>query len=651
MSKIKLLPPHEAQKIAAGEVVERPANVVKELVENALDAGATQVSLHIKKAGKELIRIVDNGCGMSTEDAKLSFKLHATSKISAISDLQTINSFGFRGEALSSISSVSHVTLKTKQEQDELGTTLSYSHNEVLDEKESALPNGTDISIADLFYNIPARKKFLKRDETEWNQIQAIFHAFCLSHLDVHFKLFNNEKLVLNAPPIKTVKDRVSQIWGYNVSQNLIPLSDNQASISRHTWFSFSGIISHHNFWRYGRTHMFFFVNNRWVKNPELSKALMKGYLNVLPPQKFPAGFVFLTVDNDHIDFNVHPKKEEVRFIKPRAIQDALTFLVKDSLQQNLDRSIGAVSQQADRSYGSIHPSSPFDSAQDSSGTHHERVANNASEANLKTQTFEKTFDASKITQKQTLPRLPEFFNPKEKNIKTVHGESNSVLSRPKVVSKGRTNEKQKAVQETFQEKTVTPEPTGKIIGQLYNTYILIEQENAFVMIDQHAAHERIIYEKNLKNFEKKDGVHMLFPQIIKLSSEDELALVLKEKEFFFNQGFEIEAFGDQELAVKTSPPKIKGQDIQEIILQAIAFIQEHESLEEEMFRKKLNEHVHSHMACKSAIKAGDKLDHDAMLQLIKDLQSVENRLICVHGRPTTWSIPKVEVEKKFRRR
>lgn len=623
MNKIKILPPQEAQKIAAGEVVERPANVVKELIENSIDAGATQISLYIKKAGKELIRVIDNGCGMSTEDAKLSFHLHATSKISTINDLQTIRSFGFRGEALSSISSVSTVTLQTKQQSEEqdLGTLLEYSHDEVLREEHISMPAGTDISVADLFYNIPARKKFLKRDETEWNQIQAIFHAFCLSNLNIHFKLFNNEKLILNAPPVKTVKDRTSQIWGYNFSQNLLPLSQNQTAISRHTWFSFSGFISNHNFWRYGKTHIFFFVNNRWIKNLELSKALMKGYLNVLPPQKFPAGFVFLTVESEHLDFNVHPKKEEVRFTKPRAIQDALAFLVKETLQKNLNKTIN------------ITPEKPV--IQEKTKSYEASLQINQP---IPQQTREKknVFDSEKQI-KQTLPPLPEFLDLAQKSLKK-QDEQYHCQTKPL--------EQQKA----FLEKTITPDPTGKIIGQLYNTYILIEQENAFVLIDQHAAHERILYEKYLKHFEKKDGVRLLFPQVIKLP-EEELALILKEKEFFFNQGFEIEAFGDQELAIKTSPPKIKGQDIKEIILQAIAFIQENEILEEEVFRKKLNEHVHSHLACKSAIKAGDNLEQSQILQLIKDLQSVENRLICVHGRPTTWSIPKIEVEKKFRRK
>ena len=289
MNVIQLLPDVEAKKIAAGEVVERPASVVKELIENSLDAGATSISLYIEKSGKQLIRVVDNGCGMMPDDAAICFANHATSKVTSLDDLQRLCTFGFRGEALASISSVSKVTLETRynkgEVQEETGIKIEYVDGKVDSKQVVACSLGTDLQIKELFYNTPVRQKFLRQDETEWNQIQTLFYACCLGHLQIHFKLHRDGKMVLNAPPAQTLKDRVMQICGHNLGQNLTAMEGTPAK----NGVTVSGLISKHNFWRYGRQQIFFFVNGRWVKNSELSKALMKGYRNVLPPARFPA--------------------------------------------------------------------------------------------------------------------------------------------------------------------------------------------------------------------------------------------------------------------------------------------------------------------------------------------------------------------------
>ncbi|MFH1832036.1 MAG: DNA mismatch repair endonuclease MutL [bacterium] len=664
MNKIKILAPHEAQKIAAGEVVERPANVIKEIVENSIDAGATQITLYIEKAGKELIRIVDNGSGMSPDDAKLCFAVHATSKITKIDDLAEISSFGFRGEALASIAAISKVTLITKakiqeqeelgtqdaldaqgesQTQDILGTRIEYAEGQIISEQEISAPAGTDISIADLFYNIPARKKFLKQDETEWNQILAIFQAFCLSHTHINFKLFHDNKLIVNAPQVQTVKERASQLWGYNMSQNLIELAGDT---------NISGYISHHNFWKYGRTHMFFFVNNRWIKNQELGKGLLKGYLNVLPPQKFPAAFIFITVDSNSIDFNVHPKKEEVRFTKPLIIQNALEALVKQTLQSNMNKQIGNTHKSGELRK-EINTERVFDLETNTAPVFDQEtgeVLNNWSEKTHTSKRPEKTgapiFDEPafflsgnpdpKASQYGLFPNMPSMTN----SLNNMHA--------PSLHNTPSTSHTSYAF---TQESIETPElATGTIIGQLFNTYILIENKENFVMIDQHAAHERILYEKFVQNFEKKDGISLMFPEVLTMP-EHKIQKLLQERAFFSNQGIELEIFGEQKLVIKTSPPNIKNQDLKEFILEAADFIEENETLEKDLFRKKLNEHLHSQLACKSAIKAGDLLDYKRMQNLIDTLQVTNNRIICVHGRPTTWVIPKEDIEKKFKRR
>jgi DNA mismatch repair protein MutL len=631
MNKIKVLAPDQAQKIAAGEVIERPVNVVKEIIENSIDAGASQISLYIEKAGKQLIRVVDNGCGMSVTDAKSCFLSHATSKITRLEELESIDSYGFRGEALASISAISKIKLITRLNQEDItvGTQIEYEDSRLISEQSVACNSGTDLQICDLFYNIPVRKKFLKQDETEFNQVQALFHAFCLSHTQIHFRLYNEGKLILNAPPVNKIQDRATQIWDHNFSQNLLELnsaSQDSSNNNSQSWIQITGCISNHNFWRYGRTHIFFFVNNRWVKNSELGKGLLKGYLNVLPPDKFPAAFVFINIDKTLVDINCHPKKEEVRFLKPLTIQSILQELVKSTLTQSLSKQI-----------------MPNSMAQDFANpkTGYEFSANTAHFSN-------KALEPGVINKNVFTP-MPEFvFEPRLRQTNLpVYGQA----SQTQLPAQQQPVHGMPVQTASTQSVTVQPETqTYKIIGQLFKTYILIENENNFVIIDQHAAHERVIYENLLKNFELKHGTKLLFREFLTLA-ESQIKSLLECKYFFSDQGIEFEVIGKNDIIIKTSPPKISKTSLKELFMQAIEFIQENEKLDQELFRKKLNEHMHSQIACKSAVKAGDELTIAQMQQLIDDLNKCENRIICVHGRPTTWIISKFDVEKNFKRR
>lgn len=616
-SKIKILSEQEAQKIAAGEVVERPASIVKETIENSIDAKATQISLYIKQSGKKLIRIVDDGIGMNSHDAKLCFTNHATSKIETLDDLEQIASFGFRGEALASISSVSKISLTTRQENVELGTSLKLIAGKFSEEKKVASNVGTDLQIEDLFYNTPVRKKFLKQDETEWNQILSLFNAFALSNLDVHFKLYKDDKLILNAPKVKTIKERTSQLWGHNFSQNLIVLEKNTSKNN----IEFYGLISNHNFWRYGRQQIFFFVNDRYVKNSELSKALLKGYLNVLPPARFPAAFIFLNMPNDNVDINVHPRKEEVKFAKPVSIQNHLQKLVTQTLENYLTKKLQPLKKETSFKFDALNSNSIENISQEKANIF---FPNNFS-------------NKPDLTLKQNIVTA-EFSTNKQDNIDSTKEITPVISQQQKLVS----SEENITIKEA--------QPTFKIIGQFLKTYILIENNNELVIIDQHAAHERILYEKFSQKFEKKEGTFLMFPQILTLN-ENQINLLLKEKELFSNQGIEIDPIGKNQIAIKTSPPKIQNHDLQDLVLETINFIEENEQLDSDEFRKRLNEHMHSHMACKMAVKAGDVLDITQMQQIILDLQKTKNRFICAHGRPTTWSLDKNQVEKNFRRK
>ncbi len=606
MNIIKILHPQEAQKIAAGEIIERPAHIVKELIENSIDAGATQISCYIEGAGKKLIRIVDNGCGMAEDDARLCFARHATSKISCLDDLASLISFGFRGEALASIAAVSNVLMSTKRADRELGYRLSYKAGALHSQEEIACQQGTDLSVADLFENMPARKKFLKQDDTEWHQITAAFHAFCLSHLAIHFQLYQDNKLVLNAPAVSSVKDRVGQVWDVNTAHNLMELE--QVPRNNLSWCSLTGAISQHHFWRYSKAMFFFFVNNRWVKDLELSKAVMKGYQHVLPPGKFPAVFMSLSVDPAMVDINVHPKKEEVRFAKSTQVSNLIQHMISATLEHAVNKrltisSVGrtTVACQPHKKDEDFVPSVVLSGPTPLQGRYTEPVP--AQHNNVQHHVMQRTAET-------TVPLL--------------HHAQAPIVQRS---------------------------DTGKIIGQLFNTYLIIEHENSCVIIDQHAAHERILYEQFKKKFARRDGTILLFPIIVKLIHPGALAQLLTEQAFFLQHGISFEQFGPRELAITSCSPDLASNDLQELIKECADLLQEGENFDTESMRTKLHEHVHSHLACKTAVKAGDQLSSEKMAYLIKSLSETENKNICIHGRPTTWTLEKTEIEKRFRRK
>ena len=331
MQKIRQLSLHEAQKIAAGEVVERPANVVKELLENAIDAGATVISIYIELAGQKLIRVVDNGLGMSPEDAHACFGHHATSKMSTVEDLMHLTTFGFRGEALSSIAAVSMIHMLTKEEDAQHGIFIERQANQLVHEEYRPCATGTDISIKDLFYNVPARKKFLKKTETEWRAIVQLFHAFCLDYPTLHFKLYSENKLLYNCPPPASLLARVMQLWEHHDAQHILALPSH-----RHEGMIISGVLSNHQYYKYDRSHMYFFVNKRWVKNSSLARAAVRGYAQVIPPDRYPIVSIHIEIDTTLVDINIHPRKEEVQFLHPRTIENALTHAIKKTLEENL---------------------------------------------------------------------------------------------------------------------------------------------------------------------------------------------------------------------------------------------------------------------------------------------------------------------------
>ena len=602
MNKIQKLSKHEAQKIAAGEVVERPANALKELIENSLDAGATTIHIAVKQGGKERITITDNGCGMSLEDAKECFKRHTTSKIKKVEQLDTLETFGFRGEALASICSVSKVTITTKEDDKKEGIKLHLEAGTLTKETVTGCTSGTTFDIYDLFYNVPARKKFLKTTQTEWNHIATLFKAAVLSHKHVHFMLDHNGKNIYNCPPTQTVKERVLQVFEAPLTNHVIDLVEQTSN-----GVTFSGAITTQHYARYDRGGIFFFVNNRWVHNFKLANALVKGYLNVLQTGRYPAAVICISVDPTTIDINIHPKKEEIKFVNQRSIESALTAAIKTTLENHLSEQLKQKVTLAQKIEAPTHKpfGEPFSS--------------------LPPQQFKETQVTGSPIPPMPIPPLPPM-PPKP----------------PKPVGK-----KEDVAMIPVEQKNIPEEYA--LIGQFKKTYLLLEHTDGLFVIDQHAAHERILYEKFEKRFKDVPIVQLLFPLMITLPQED-MEILTPYLYLFKDNGIEVEQFGQNQLAIKATPVFLKDQPFTDIIEQTVSWVKELQGVEEKDFFKKITERIRAQMACKAAVRAGDFLSKETMEQLLSDLESTEHRFTCPHGRPTSWLLETKEIEKKFKR-
>lgn len=599
MPSILRLSISEIQKIAAGEVVERPANVVKELVENALDASATHVTVIVEDGGKKSIRVIDNGCGMDAVDAHACFDHHATSKIRAVTDLQTIATFGFRGEALSSIASVSKILLITKQANDEPATRLVLEGNAVVDESQIHATVGTDITVENIFYNVPARLKFLKTRETEWRQILHFIQAIAFAYRHVHIELIADGQTILNCPGQDSLIARCAQIWDFSTAEQMIPFAcDDEA---RHS--AVEGFISRQQYARYDRSGIFLFANNRWIKNNHLVKALVKGYLNSLPPARYPAAAIFITIDPAQIDVNIHPRKEEVKFLHPQVVDNVIFTRVKNALEAQLSKASVAHKQEA----VVLPAQEPF---------------------------FEEPLplrliipQASTLTeQEQPLPY-------------------DNLIAEPEQILA----EKQENIQQTISSaESANSEPLFSIIGQFNKTYIVMQQSDELIFFDQHAAHERILYELFAHRFNDVAIIKLLFPLLITVLPE-QAAIAENHSALFESHGLHIERFGESQLRLLAIPVYLQEKAPHEMIKLIIGWIAE-ETVTGQELAKLIREKIQAKMACVAAIKAGDELSNDQMRQLILDLLKTQNNITCPHGRPTSWRIVLAEIEKKFKR-
>ncbi len=587
MQNIHLLDEATIDKIAAGEVVERPASAIKELTENAIDAGADHITVEIKNGGIDYIRVTDNGSGLEKEDIKTAFLRHATSKIQKIEDLFTVQSLGFRGEALSSISAVSRTELLTKTAASFCGYRYVIEGGREMVFEEAGVPDGTTLIVRNLFYNVPARRKFLKTAQTEANYITELMEKLMLSHPTIAFKYIVNGTVKMQTNGDGDLKTIIYLLYGRDICDHMLPVRYRSEQIE------ISGFIGEPELARSNHNYEFYFVNQRSVKSALLNRAMDEAYKEYLMLHKFPYAILYFSIPSELLDVNVHPAKLEIRFLNADAVYQALIGAVKDTLK-------------------------------------HKELIPEAKEEEIKVHSIE------------PVQVLPEPFE--QKRILDIRLSEEPVY-KPEPVT---VREEAPAIQ--YEQPSFLSEEARKkhrLIGQLFDTYWLVEYDEKLFLIDQHAAHEKIRYERFVKHYrEQVNDSQLLNPPLILSLSRPEEESFLAYREEFEKVGFEIEHFGGQEYAIRAVPTELYGLKEMDYFRELL------DALSEDKKRWDMDSvlaHLAS-MSCKGAIKAGNRISMQEADVLLDELLSLENPYHCPHGRPVILSYSKTELEKKFKR-
>ncbi len=584
--KIAILPPSLTNKIAAGEVVERPASVVKELVENSLDAGADDITVIVRDGGKALIQVVDNGAGMSTADAVLAFQRHATSKIRSYRDLQRVTTLGFRGEALASIASVSRVELRTVPQGEIEGTLLRLDAGRVVEQGKTGGRPGTSIAVKNLFFNTPARRKFLRATNTEYRYIVQVLNRFALAFPEVRFTLINEDREVFRLPKA-TLEERVVAVLGSHVRGKLVEVDEPSPAAKIH------GFAGGPDSFRRSRGDQYLFVNRRYVVNRSLNHAITSAYGEALPSGMFPLYVIFLEIDPELVDVNVHPTKIEIKLWDENLVYRMLRGAVRRAISSAAIVPDLAVPERGEQTTGGPGPERP-------------RVV------------------------------------PIQKTISFEGDLSQLDLFLPEAETVGTRTEKSPEV-------PAVPPPVRDVeMWQIHNRYILTEIREGIIVIDQHVAHERVLYERALKSFRERRRLQstqqLLFPETVELNLED-FSLFLEIQPFLERLGFAVRVFGARSVMIEGVP---SGQRISNPSRALLEIIDEYGK--EREANVEIQDSVARSYACKTAIKAGDPLTLEEMNALVNELFSCEQPYFCPHGRPIVVQITLAELDKRFGR-
>jgi DNA mismatch repair protein MutL len=636
VGRIRVLSDNVANKIAAGEVVERPASVVKELLENSLDAGATSISIEIESGGRRLIRVADDGCGMLRDDALLAFERHATSKLHDVHDLLSIATLGFRGEALPSIASVSRLLLETRSPDEQTGTRVEIAGGKILSCEEIARGGGTAISIRDLFYNVPARRKFLRSEQTEMAHIASLVTHYSLAHPDKTFELRSGGAILLQATPVETLRERVFQVFGSQILGDLIDLGRREATLpapdpeEEPKRYSVRGFVSRPQVQKNNRNSIFVFVNGRLIRDRLILHALSAAYHNLMPPACFPFALLFLDCDHEEVDVNVHPSKTEVRFRHQAWAHD----FVRDAVRDQLMLSRPAPSFSPNPQPAAALPYSEFSQTMQNEAPATEFTLHPAPPPPAR---FD--FDAPPIavTAQQTAAVAPAQAKygaaaPLRLKVPDTHGGFPAEVMPPEMGMAG----------------SMTNISDLRPLGQLHNSFIIAAGRDGLWIIDQHVAHERILFEQVLAQQAsgRAEMQQLLMPVILQLTPEQQIEYARIEDELRAS-GFDTEPFGHRTIAVKAVPAAVGHADIERAIFEILEIA---ESELRGVSVADVRRGIAASLACRAAIKINTPLDQRKMEWMLRTLAHTEYPMACPHGRPVALQYGTREILRAFHR-
>ena len=654
MKKINILDKHFAQLIAAGEVVEKPASVVKELVENSIDSGASRICVEIKHGGISLIKVSDNGSGIYRDDVKNAFLRHATSKIKDENDLNNIGSLGFRGEALASICAVSKVELITKTKEENSGTKFSIVAGVPGKIEDIGSSVGTIISARDLFFNVPARMKFLRKDIAEANMCAAVVDKLALSHPEISFKFIRDGKETMHPAGDGNIASAIYGVYGKEFFDGMIPLKYTYEKVS------VSGYISRPTFSKSSRNAQNFFINGRYIKSKLISTALEEAFKNSIMVGKFPCCVMYLNVPLGSVDVNTHPTKTEVKFVNEKTIFDAVYYAVKTALMNDSNRTIlkpendffGSSVLSDVSNTSSVAPATAnTQPVQDKKDIFEAKSEFKNSVLSASNNTYADGFETAKeetdgfdiMKTKSVGVDIPESSNTQNSKItadETPKAAENTDFSfnniGTKVVSP-------KA--EVSQMKLLPKESEFKVIGEIFDCFIIIEQNGEMILVDKHAAHERILFEKMKNSVQNFDSQRLLSPVVVNLE-KDEYSAIIENLNLLEKVGYKVEDFGDGSVVVRDVPMYIECAEVSDSITEISNYLMAHKK---SLDTKKL-EWLYDNISCRAAVKAGSKSSSEEIVFLVKQLVKNPNVQNCPHGRPIFVSFSKRFIEKEFGR-
>ena len=635
MAKIQQLSPHVADLIAAGEVVERPASAAKELVENAIDAGAKNIVVEVQNGGMTFLRVTDDGCGMLPEDAETAFLRHATSKLRNERDLEAISTLGFRGEALAAISAVSRIDLITKTNQTPLGISLHLEAGVITEREEAGCPDGTTIIVRDLFYNTPARMKFMKRDSVEAANVVSAVAKLALAHPEIAFRVIKDGHEELSTTGDGELFNAIRAVMGRQCAQELVPLN------SHFDKYTLTGYISKPTASRGNRGNQIFFVNGRLVRSKTMCTALETAYANRMMSGRFPQCVLHLRLPEHLVDVNVHPAKIEVKFTNERDIFDCIRYGVEGALDVAPAKVAAQLPVQREKKPFSAEVKAPAPAQTFSrmSAEQYRAFAQSMSQAPVA------------HAPKELMERF-EAIAPKKQEIPQPHSKPVSVPDLPEVpketaavpeVPKKTPTLPRK--EETEQQSLPIKEKPWRLIGQVMDTYILIEQDHSLLLIDKHAAHERLLFEKLRKNQEPIMPQLLLSPLVLTFGREE--AAVLCENETLLQQyGFAVSDYGDGAMAVRQIPSELAAGDVFDTLCELAAELKDGR----QRTPNELRDHLLHTIACKAAIKGGRHSDVKELEAIAREVLNREDLKYCPHGRPICVELTQKQLEKQFKR-